>query len=133
MRTYFNIQRYISKVESNKFHNTLNLVTFLYRSKSIRWRFVLVCAIEFIICVVTTAVVLDLYVVRPFEELGEKPVSQSYLIFSVFRCNFAGVFVMMYFFYMALHAFQNLFAELTRFADREFYQVMNIFYLENFK
>lgn len=30
---------------------------------------------------------------------------------------------MLFLFYMTLHALQNLFAELTRFADREFYKV----------
>lgn len=95
-----------------------------YRSQKIRWSFALVCATEFILCGATIAAVIDLYVIRPFEDFETKSHSSSYIILSILRCNLSGVFLMMCVFYMTLHAFQNIFAELTRFADRQFYQVL---------
>lgn len=81
----------------------------------------LICVVEFIFCGITVLVGLDFYMIRPFENIDS---NFNRIILSLFRCNFAATYLMMCAFYMVFHALQNLFAELTRFADREFYQVI---------
>lgn len=78
---------------------------------------------ELALLAVTLAVVLDMFVLQYFNTVVTRESLRKNLIAYALRFNFAGAFVMIYLFYMTLHAFQNLFAELTRFADREFYRV----------
>lgn len=84
-----------------------------------------VCAFELILDAVAVAIVVDLCLIQPFEVIGTEWISREKFLLSLLCCNFAGVFVLIWLFYLTLHVFQNLFAELTRFADREFYQVGN--------
>lgn len=81
----------------------------------------LTCLAECVVCAVTIAIIVEKWAVQPFEAITTKP--PQYIIFALLRCNFAGVVITILMFYGILHSLQNIFAELTRFADRLFYQV----------
>lgn len=74
-------------------------------------------------CAICLSILLELVPVRQFEEFGLREYTWNEVVILVLRCQIAGFIIAAYLFYLVLHAVQNLFAELTRFGDRQFYGV----------
>ena len=64
------------------------------------------------------------YCLQVFRQIGHEPMSGKALVLAVFGCMLPGTLVLLCGFFCLLHAWLNAFAEMLRFADRMFYQVL---------
>eukprot|EP00128_Syssomonas_multiformis_P004843 Colp12_sorted_trinity150504_noHs@22871 len=92
------------------------------RSSTIRWSYVMLYALESVGCVFYTYFVFERHCVPHYRNTGLQSGNLRTLIASWFCAMLPGTLVMMLGFFCVLHSFQNLFAELLRFADRQFYR-----------
>lgn len=61
---------------------------------------------------------------KVFRQIGHEPMSGKALVLAVFGCMLPGTLVLLCGFFCLLHSWLNAFAEMLRFADRMFYQVI---------
>jgi sterol O-acyltransferase len=91
------------------------------RNPVIRWRFVVQCLVEVATGVLLIAAILDLYILSIFEDFGTEPITPVDFVDRMFSCIMPGLVVAVTGFYCFFHSWMNGFAEVLRFADREFY------------
>jgi sterol O-acyltransferase len=72
--------------------------------------------------IVAYAFVLFRSITPQFEAGAKDPGTFKQIILLCFRCMAPGMALMFFTHFLVLHAVQNMFAELTRFADRKFYE-----------
>jgi len=92
------------------------------RSRKIRWKFVAMCAIEVAGCIFYTYVIFAAFCVPEFHKTAKDPGDLVALSLSIFNSMLPSIAVYMLAFFGILHCWMNMWAELTRFADRQFYQ-----------
>lgn len=91
------------------------------RTPRIRWRFLLLRLIESAACVIFTYVIFAHFCVPTFASLPRDPSNIPQFINSIFSATLPGTTVFMLIFFLVFHCWLNAWAELLRFADREFY------------
>lgn len=93
------------------------------RTKAINWTSVFVYFFEFCGCVFFICYLYNMYFAP---DCNHFKVSSSFQLkdfaWLIFRNTVPSLGIMIIMFYLILHLIQNLFGELTRFADRQFYQ-----------
>lgn len=72
--------------------------------------------------IIAYAFVLFRSITPQFEAGAKEPGTFKQMIVLCFRCMAPGMALMFFTHFLVLHAVQNMFAELTRFADRKFYE-----------
>eukprot|EP01116_Phalansterium_solitarium_P023464 TRINITY_DN8228_c0_g1_i1.p1 TRINITY_DN8228_c0_g1~~TRINITY_DN8228_c0_g1_i1.p1 ORF type:complete len:641 (-),score=238.70 TRINITY_DN8228_c0_g1_i1:95-2017(-) len=88
------------------------------RNKSINWRFVFRQSLDFAMCILYIYAVFVRYI-QPY--LHEMKGDYKTLLLGIFKVMLPGMALAMLSFMMLLHSWMNVFAEITRFADRRFY------------
>ncbi|XP_043206525.1 sterol O-acyltransferase 1-like isoform X1 [Amphibalanus amphitrite] len=111
----------------NKFLFYLFVPTLVYRdsyprTSQVRWRLVALHFGQVVGCVVYTAFLLERLVLPPFQRYGLGRMTWRHLVVHVFGSVMPGMLCYLCAFFALLHAWMNAFAEMTRFADRMFYQ-----------
>eukprot|EP01121_Diplochlamys_sp_Union-15-3_P009209 TRINITY_DN2497_c0_g1_i2.p1 TRINITY_DN2497_c0_g1~~TRINITY_DN2497_c0_g1_i2.p1 ORF type:complete len:562 (-),score=61.64 TRINITY_DN2497_c0_g1_i2:13-1668(-) len=101
--------------------------TLLYRSSyprtpRIRWSKVVHHLLETGSCTFYTYVVFDRYCVPEYRKTGQEPYSFQTFVLSIFSSMLPATLVFLLGFFGILHSWLNAFAEITQFADREFYR-----------
>ena len=83
------------------------------------WNFVQVIGVLFYLYFIFAR-----FCVPVFRQIGQEPLSTKAFVLSVFGCMLPGTLVLLCGFFALLHSWLNAFAEMLRFADRMFYQVI---------
>lgn len=102
--------------------------TLVYRDQyprtngDIRWTKAGKFFFEVLMIVLFLSFIFERFAVPYFGEFGQKEISVSTLILSVFGCVMPGIMIFMSGFYVLLHVWLNGWAEMLRFSDRMFYQ-----------
>ncbi|KAI3637825.1 hypothetical protein MIR68_004474 [Amoeboaphelidium protococcarum] len=101
--------------------------TLLYRSSypmttRVRWSFVASRFAEVCLIMLYMYVIFKQYCIPQFAGTGRNPDSLHNLVSSLFQSMLPGVVVFVFGFFGLLHSWLNAWAEITRFADREFYK-----------
>lgn len=91
------------------------------RTRRIRWRLVGVCAAEVVACTFYIYVLFATFCLPEFRATASHPGDLKALFASLFNSVLPGIATYLLAFFGLLHSWMNLFAELTRFADRMFY------------
>lgn len=94
---------------------------FLSRTKSTNWKYAFTCLVEFIATLMFFCFILLRFIFPHYEDFGLRKYTYNEIIVSLFSTGIASVLLLIIIFYMVLHCFQNLFAEILRFGDRQFY------------
>ncbi|XP_037075008.1 sterol O-acyltransferase 1-like [Pollicipes pollicipes] len=92
------------------------------RTDRVRWGRVVLHLAQVVGCVVYTSFLLERFFLPPFQRYGLGPVTWRHLVVHVFGSVMPGMLCYLCGFFALLHAWMNAFAEMTRFADRMFYQ-----------
>lgn len=92
------------------------------RTKCIRWRFVAVRMLEILGAILLMSFIVEHYMVPEFGGFGVRRHTWSSLAASVFRTMLPASMMMLCSFYLMLHSWLNGWAEMLRFADRQFYR-----------
>ncbi|XP_053668211.1 sterol O-acyltransferase 1-like [Anopheles marshallii] len=92
------------------------------RTRQIRWRIVLLHAIEVVGTVLFMSFILERLLAPLYENFGPAQISSGNLIKTLFCSFMPSTLFLLCFFYCSLHAWMNGAAELLRFADRMFYR-----------
>jgi len=100
--------------------------TLLYRSvyprtPKIRWSHVVHHLLETASCTFYTYVVFERYCIPEYRKAAQEPYSFETFVLSIFSSMLPATLVMLLGFFGILHSWLNAFAEITQFADREFY------------
>ncbi|KAI2806401.1 Sterol O-acyltransferase 1 [Blomia tropicalis] len=91
------------------------------RNNYIRWRFVLIHLIQFVVTVIVLFTITMRFAIDRFHKTGLEPFQMSNT-FEMLGSSFVYGFISSLFvFYMVLHVWHNLTAELLKFADRRYY------------
>ena len=91
------------------------------RTRHIRWRFVATCTAEVLGCVFYLYILFTGFCVPEYINTAANPGDLKALSVSLFNSVLPGIATYLLAFFGLLHCWMNLFAELTRFADRLFY------------
>jgi len=120
---------YIEPISIHRYAYFLFAPTLIYRetyprTPHIRWAFVLTRLMECVGCILYTFVIFQKYVLLPELSHVNAPNFNTTraVVMMVFNCMVPGTLVMVLGFFTLLHCWMNLMAELTQFADREFYE-----------
>ncbi|XP_057667457.1 sterol O-acyltransferase 1 [Diorhabda carinulata] len=116
-------------LEYPKFKNYLYFLfapTLIYRDEyprttKIRWGFVGIRLIEIFGVIVYHCFIFHRFLLPPYREFGLRKYSWAEVIIPILENSICGLLVLMAGWYQVLHSVQNLFAELLRFGDRQFY------------
>lgn len=92
------------------------------RNKSIRWKFVFKCFMEVAGVMLYMSLMFERYVLPVFKEVGATKINSNEFVLQIFGYMMPALTIFCSGFYLLLHAWQNSFAEMLRFADRQFYQ-----------
>ncbi|KAF0307969.1 Sterol O-acyltransferase 1 [Amphibalanus amphitrite] len=103
-------------------HSILYDLAELDSTSQVRWRLVALHFGQVVGCVVYTAFLLERLVLPPFQRYGLGRMTWRHLVVHVFGSVMPGMLCYLCAFFALLHAWMNAFAEMTRFADRMFYQ-----------
>ncbi|RZC42580.1 sterol O-acyltransferase 1, partial [Asbolus verrucosus] len=101
--------------------------TLIYRdaypkTKKINWNFVCCCFFETVAVVFFFSFVIDRFLNPSVQDFGIRKYTVNEIILCIFENTITGVLILLSNFFLLLHSWQNLFAELTRFGDRMFYR-----------
>lgn len=91
------------------------------RSKTIRWRRVLLLTVEMSMVILFLSFIFERFAMPYFGGFGDSEITVGALIMSIFGCIIPGITIFMCGFYSFLHVWMNIFAEMLRFSDRMFY------------
>lgn len=91
------------------------------RTRYIRWKFVGGCFAECAGCIFYLYIIFANFCVPEFQATASNPGDLQMLFVSLFNSVIPGIAVYLLTFFGLLHCWMNMFAELTRFADRLFY------------
>eukprot|EP00118_Oscarella_pearsei_P007892 m.39637 g.39637 ORF g.39637 m.39637 type:complete len:526 (+) comp32779_c0_seq2:23-1600(+) len=101
--------------------------TLIYRdvypkTPGIRWTYVVTNFLQVVACLVYTYYLFARFLVPVFQNTGKAPWNLRTLAMTVFSCMLPGTMVLLLAFFSVLHSWLNAFAEMTQFADRQFYK-----------
>ncbi|KAF5285364.1 hypothetical protein FQR65_LT13254 [Abscondita terminalis] len=102
--------------------------TLLYRDNypkipgKIRWGYVAVCAIEFVIAIASLAIICENKIIRQWQYYGSKHIPAKDILMHFMSGVLYAVLSLTTAHYIVLHLWLNIFAEILRFADRLFYE-----------
>eukprot|EP00058_Branchiostoma_floridae_P020694 XP_002606184.1 hypothetical protein BRAFLDRAFT_115379 [Branchiostoma floridae] len=101
--------------------------TLVYRDEypgtpSIRWNYVVSNFGQVVGCLVYANFVLVRFMIPVFRNIGKEPTSPKVLVLAIFGSMLPGMLVLFLVFFGVLHSWLNAFAEMLRFADRQFYK-----------
>lgn len=91
------------------------------RTPQIRWRFLAGCLVEFFGVVLMQSCIFEFNLYPEFNSFGLRPHTPGTLAASIFRTVLPATLLVVSGFYLLLHAWMNIWAEVLRFADRRFY------------
>lgn len=103
---------------------TLTLSTqshFVFRNKNRSWVKVLLHFIQFCSTLFCTFSVIRRFVVSNFQNFGKDPIFLKDLLYILSMGHLVGTLAFLAWWYGLLHCWLNMWAELLRFADRQFY------------
>jgi sterol O-acyltransferase len=92
------------------------------RTKKFRMRVFLQNLITFIVLIIFVWIVFKALCIPVFKHTGENPGSLRQFIQSVIFSTISGMICLLILFYGILHSWMNIFAEIIRFGDRQFYE-----------
>jgi sterol O-acyltransferase len=92
------------------------------RRRKINWGFVLRCFAEVLACVFYTYTVFASFSCPEFQKTAREPGNWQSFVLSCFNSMLPSILVYLLTFFALLHAWLNAWAEITRFADRCFYE-----------
>lgn len=100
---------------------------YLFRTSNTRWGYVCWNLAQLLGCMVYANFVLGRYTSALFKDFGhpDHQMTLVQLLNACFYLMLPGILCLVLGFFMLLHAWQNAFAEILRFADRLFYKVKN--------
>jgi len=118
-----NVQVYPRNVTYSGYFYFLWVPTLVYqisypRNKTVRWGFVFATFFEAVMTVLYTYAIFARYCMPYFQEMDGDYKS---LVLGIFKVMMPGTAVALMAFYGLLHSWFNAWAEVTRFADRQFY------------
>lgn len=93
------------------------------RTTSIRWKYVAKCFLEVLILIYFMGIVTEWTLKPIFQEFGITKINLSTFIWQILNSMMPAIVILLSVFYLILHSWQNGFAEMLKFGDREFYQV----------
>jgi sterol O-acyltransferase len=101
--------------------------TLIYRDKyprttEIRWKYVVSNFAQVVACLFYTYYIFARFLVPVFHNVGREPLNVRTLTMLTFSSMVPGIMVLILGFFSVLHSWMNAFAEMMRFADREFYR-----------
>ncbi|XP_070600301.1 sterol O-acyltransferase 2-like [Erythrolamprus reginae] len=94
------------------------------RDPYIRWSYVIRKLVEFLAGIYFVNFLLKYYLIPNFSNMHKQPFKVKILLLSSFDSVMPGISFLLMMFYCFLDCWQNVFAEILRFADRSFYKVM---------
>ncbi|KAF5308026.1 hypothetical protein FQR65_LT06400 [Abscondita terminalis] len=86
------------------------------------WKYIAVCVAEFYAALFMLGYVFEIGFIPHLEEFGIKPFAVGDVLLLSLQCFPYGMATVLIIFYMGLHLWLNVFAELLRFSDRLFYK-----------
>ncbi|XP_072387526.1 sterol O-acyltransferase 1-like [Diabrotica undecimpunctata] len=92
------------------------------RTTNIRWDFVAFRFLEIIGVIIYQCFILHRFVFPAYREFGLRKFTWGEVIIPIIENSLPGLLLLLSGFYQVLHSVQNLFAEILRFADRQFYK-----------
>ncbi|CAG0885571.1 unnamed protein product [Darwinula stevensoni] len=96
------------------------------RTKEIQWKFVFSNFVIVLACVCCIYFVCVRYTLPVWGHFGQEPVSIRSIFLSIFAVMIPSTLMALASWFCLLHAWQNAFAEMLRFADRMFYKMPEI-------
>lgn len=126
------------KTEDFTFPNFNNYFYFLFaptlvyrdeypREKKRNWKNIITLTVEFVLTLFYLAFVMERFFLTPFQDWCLKERKWSDLFSQIMINMIPALLVKLCGFFMFLHIWLNLFAEILRFGDREFYKVNIVF------
>ncbi|CAH0554712.1 unnamed protein product [Brassicogethes aeneus] len=91
------------------------------RTSHIRWKFVFENLLQVIATVFTQSFIFETLMIPIFGEFGQRSFTISEIVFCLTRNFIPGMFIIVSTFYLLLHCWMNMFAEMLTFGDRRFY------------
>ncbi|XP_044272101.1 sterol O-acyltransferase 1-like [Tribolium madens] len=91
------------------------------RRDKIDWTFVCFRALECVGVIFFMSFVIDRFLNPTIQDFGLRSYTVKEIILCIFENTITGALILLPMFFIVLHSWQNLFAELTRFGDRLFY------------
>ncbi|XP_065839747.1 sterol O-acyltransferase 1-like [Oscarella lobularis] len=92
------------------------------RTPEIRWSYVATNFAQVAACLVYTYYMFYRFLIPVLQNTGKAPWNLRSLAMAVFSCILPGTMVLLLGFFSLLHSWLNAFAEMTQFADRQFYK-----------
>ncbi|XP_070596965.1 sterol O-acyltransferase 2-like isoform X2 [Erythrolamprus reginae] len=92
------------------------------RDPYIRWSYVIRKLIEFLACIYILNLLLKYYFIPRFGNMHKQPFNIKIQLLAIFDLVLPGITILLMIFYFLLDCWQNMFAEILRFADRCFYK-----------
>ncbi|XP_022081815.1 sterol O-acyltransferase 1-like [Acanthaster planci] len=92
------------------------------RTPRIRWHVVNTNFLQVLACLFYTYYTFERFCVPVFRNFSQETLTVQRLILCVFSCVLPGTLVLILAFFAILHSWMNAFAEMMRFADRQFYK-----------
>ncbi|XP_014225840.1 sterol O-acyltransferase 1 isoform X2 [Trichogramma pretiosum] len=113
--------------EFSKFLYFFFAPTLIYRDEyprlaTIRWRVALWNLLEICMTIFYVSFIFERFILPPFDKYGRDIFEPKLAVMTTFSFMLPGLVMFLFGFYCVLHSTQNLFAELLRFADRQFYK-----------
>ncbi|XP_038044785.1 sterol O-acyltransferase 1-like [Patiria miniata] len=101
--------------------------TLIYRDRypqtpKIRWNVVNTNLLQVLACLFYTYYTFERFCVPVFRNFSQEKLTLQRLVLCVFSCMLPGTLVLILAFFAILHSWMNAFAEMMRFADRQFYK-----------
>ncbi|XP_035688379.1 sterol O-acyltransferase 1-like isoform X2 [Branchiostoma floridae] len=120
-------KQYVMCPDFSKYLYFLFAPTLVYRDEyprtpSIRWNYVVSNFGQVVGCLVYANFVLVRFMIPVFRNIGKEPTSPKVLVLAIFGSMLPGMLVLFLVFFGVLHSWLNAFAEMLRFADRQFYK-----------
>jgi sterol O-acyltransferase len=91
------------------------------RREKIDWTFVCFRFLECVGVIFFMSFVIDRFLNPSIEDFGIRKFTVNEIVLCIFENTITGVFILLPTFFLILHSWQNMFAEITRFGDRLFY------------
>ncbi|GFW60445.1 sterol O-acyltransferase 1 [Trichonephila clavipes] len=98
------------------------------RKKEINYNFVAAQLFRFFACIVISYCACVRFMVNIYRDVGSTPFTMKEAVMTLAVSMFLGTLCMFMMFYGFLHSWLNIWAELLRFADREFYKIVRVHY-----
>ncbi|XP_058026980.1 sterol O-acyltransferase 2-like [Ahaetulla prasina] len=92
------------------------------RDPYIRWSYVIQKLVEFLAGIYIINLFMKCYFIPNFSNMHKQPFTIKILLLSIFDSVIPGILILLMIFYFFLDCWQNIFAEILRFADRSFYK-----------